>query len=184
MSSPSRRQFIASVHSTQARRFPMCKSHRLKQKLRSQSLNNSINDFIECVSPAFSLAQLTSTDPQPSTIKKNRNLWQITFVRTENEQSKYQTWPLRLFLCICLRNSAFSRPIWRISASRPECLRICILSQFLAHQKISSSPTEKKTPRNPHSIACIGPNSPLASSLSFFFRLRRMDRSFLLGKKK
>jgi hypothetical protein len=62
-------------------------------------------------------------------------------------------------------------------------LRICILSQFLAHQKISSSPTEKKTPRNPHSIACIGPNSPLASSLSFFFRLRRMDRSFLLGKK-
>jgi hypothetical protein len=63
-------------------------------------------------------------------------------------------------------------------------LRICILSQFLAHQKISSSPTEKKTPRNPHSIACIGPNSPLASSLSFFFQTETDGPKFSSGKKK
>ena len=59
------------------------------------------------------------TDPKQPTIKKNRNFWQTTFVRTENEQSIYRTWPSRLVVCISLRNSASSRPIWRISASRP-----------------------------------------------------------------
>jgi hypothetical protein len=57
-------------------------------------------------------------------------------------------------------------------------LRICILSQFLAHQKISSSPTEKKTPRNPHS--CIGPNSPP----EFFFQTETDGPKFSSGKKK
>ncbi len=54
--------------------------------------------------------------------------------------------------------------------------------EILAHQKISSSPTQQKTPPNPRSIACIRPKSALASSLSFFFRDRRIDGCFLLAK--
>ena len=99
----------------------ICKSHQLKQKQQTQSLNNHGIDFCECVLSLFSPAQLTSTDPKPATIKNIRNLSQITFVRTENVYPTYQTWCLRLFGCICLRNSAVSRPI---GASLPHAQHI------------------------------------------------------------
>ena len=127
ISSPSRHQFIASMASN-------VQITSLKQKLRGRTLNNSANDFFKCVSPAFSPAQLTSTDPKQHTTKNTRNLLQIKFVLTENKESSYQTWPSRLFGCIFPTNSAFSRPI---GASRPQAQHMRefdIFCEILAHQ--------------------------------------------------
>jgi hypothetical protein len=127
--------------------------------------------------------QQTTTDPKQPIIQDIRNLLQITFAPTENKSPKYQTWCWRLSVCTFLRKYAFSRPIWHTSASRQQHVReFDHFSEILASQKISSSPTEQKTPRNPRSIACISPNSPWPQSLSFFFRDRRIDRYFLLTK--
>jgi hypothetical protein len=51
----------------------------------------------------------------------------------------------------------------RSGAPLPHAQHICELDIFCeisAHQKISSTTTDQKTPRNPHSMACIRPNSP------------------------
>jgi hypothetical protein len=55
-----------------------------KKKKQTKNFGNRALKHFECVLPAFSPAQLTSTDPKPATIKNTRNLSQKTFVRTEN----------------------------------------------------------------------------------------------------
>jgi hypothetical protein len=58
--------------------FRMCKSQHWKYKAQARTLNNSANVFFKCVLPAFSLAQLASTDPKQTTIKNIRKLLQST----------------------------------------------------------------------------------------------------------
>ncbi len=99
-----------------------------------------------------------STDPKQPKTKKTRYLSQITFVRTENESPACQTCPSRLFGCISLRNSAFSRPIWHISASRQHVRGFDIFGGISTYQILSSSQMEQDTPRNPRFVASISPN--------------------------
>jgi hypothetical protein len=63
----------------------MCTPHQSEQEQQTRNLNNRANDFFWCALPAFSPAQLSSTDPEQPTIKNARDLPQITFVRTEKK---------------------------------------------------------------------------------------------------
>jgi hypothetical protein len=90
--------------------------------------------YFKFESPAFSPAQLTSTDPKQHTTKNTRNLLQIIFVLTENKESLHQTWPSRLFGCISPTNSAFSRPIGAALPHDQHVREFDIFCEVLAHQ--------------------------------------------------
>ena len=111
-----------------------CANHIVKTETAGPNPQQQCYWLFQVVSPAFSPAQLTSTDPKQHTTKNTRNLLQIKFVLTENKESSYQTWPSRLFGCIFPTNSAFSRPI---GASRPQAQHMRefdIFCEILAHQ--------------------------------------------------
>jgi hypothetical protein len=132
----------------------------VKQKLRSRTLNNSANDFFECVSPAFSPAELASTDPKQTHDQAKQNLWQITFVRTENEQSIHQTWPSRLFGCICLR---LSEELYLLSSDLAHlCLTPSMFEDFTYF--VGSPHTKNSNPTKFSRTRLETPASSLASA--------------------
>ena len=102
----------------------ICKSHQLKQKQQTRSLNNHAIDFCECVLPLFLPAQLTSTDPKQHTVKNTRSLLQIKTRSnikciTNISNTVLKTLWVHLSEKFCRLSSD-----WRNSAPRPAHLRI------------------------------------------------------------
>ena len=114
ISTPSRHQFTAYIHRTQARWLRMCKITSIKKKLQSRTRNKQRERLFRAVLPAFST----------SSPKRTKNLSQTIYIeqKTNNQYIKHGPQDF------CLHNSAFSRPIWRISASRPAYSRAILAS--------------------------------------------------------
>ncbi len=114
-----------------------------KKQIRTP--NSSAIDFFECVLPTFAPLQLTWTDP-----KTPRSRILETSRRSHSFEHKKSN------KCIehgakgalgasSLGNSAFPRPMWRISASRPACSRIWIFFVRSQHTESSNPAKMRRT---------------------------------------